>query len=259
MPSWKEQMKKSRHTSYPNSFTILNRNGDWAFQPVACKEEFFHAISRNVEWKTHKRVFGCNGPDLTGRIDKENPTIIFYGFKSDDDRRTKTRDQAKRIKSVLDALSERMKLSKAEVRLMPYGNAISIEPDPFYLKSPVGISGLMTFIRHAANTKYAFKNITDFVNKAIDGENRLDSWGYTGMVDAGAGDGEHFRSAKKNGTLIRFLNKTLKCFKRRGFSSYRYAPSAYSTDEFFLDGFAEYRPEEAGYSHHTMSSFEKEW
>jgi hypothetical protein len=244
-------MKKSHFKYHPNTFTMLGVDGDWAFQPVACKEEFFHAIARNLVWKTKKRLFGVNGPNSTSRIDRDEPTVIYYGSVD----RERLTQQADRIRQVLTLLTQRMKLKNAKVKVLQ-GNAISIKHPKFFLKSPVGMSGLMTFVRHAANTRYDIKNLNDFVNKAVGAEKRLDSWGYIEHVDNGVGDGEHFAYAKDRGTYLKFLNKSLPCFKHKGLDAYRHASDEVDYgDDFVLDGFADYDPKEVRYKRYTRKDF----
>lgn len=248
-------MKKHQLKHYPNTMTILNKEGNWLFSPVSCKEEFYHSIARHLAWRTKRKCFAINGKDTEGSMDASNPVIVYYG---ENDRKAR-RIQAERINKILTLLSNRQDLEDAEVVLPRNTNAILIRVDPWYIKSPVGISGILTFIREAATSKYEFGSIKKFVDRAI---KRNQSFPNGSSIDeyedwlnnqSQFEDPEHLEDARRSGVLAGFLNKSLKCFKKPGYDSYRYCNDYdASYGEVILDGFADYDKKESRYTRITM-------
>lgn len=248
-------MKKHQLKHYPHTMTMLNKDGDWLFTPVSCKEEFYHTIARHLSWRTKRKCFALNGRDTEGFIDTYKPTIVFYGNNDAKVRKF----QKKRIEKILGLLSDRQDLWNATTKLLNDSNAILITVDPWYLKSPVGISGLLTFIREAATSNYEFASIKSLVDQAIKRDKEpslnMDNNAYL-QWEANQPlfeDPEHLADARRNGNLKGFLNKSLKCFKKPRYDSYRYcADHDGYYGEFILDGFADYDKSERNYSRFTM-------
>jgi hypothetical protein len=220
---------------YNGDMAILNTKGRPTFDLMGCKEEFYASIAKHLAWRNSRvkekadTIFFGYNPD--GKIHTKSTRVAMYyiapqGFSPNDDR---TRgDVANRILDVVTKLCKRMKLrGKTKVRYtandQKFG-AVLVDTDKFFLRSTVSISFLMTIIRGAMFSKFAYDSADDFIAKlsSYAGEHEDDYLEDDDIIGIGADDAYHLSRAQSNGVLDAILNRTLPCLKRRGFNDHRY-------------------------------------
>jgi hypothetical protein len=97
---------------------------------------------------------------------------------------------------------------KPEVLLFKESNSCLITFDKWYYDSSVALSGLLTFIRAAANTDFDFESLDDFIINLI----KLTNY---------SNDVEHIKASLANGNLAGFLNRALPIFANSGSVNWR--------------------------------------
>lgn len=203
----KSEMKFSPN-QYGGSMAALTVDGNFAFGPLTCKEEFYYSICKNVAfWKSRN----CEYMDLLlgdpsfGKIDRRRPRFVYFVGAANADSLQRIAD---RVEYVITLLCKKMNVSDPRVFYTPSGHGIVCELPSIFIKSPYATSAVLTFIRGAAHTVFDFETLDDFITE-LTNEHVTDN------------DGYHLSSAIQNHTLDAFFEKRLPCMKHRGFDGYR--------------------------------------
>lgn len=200
---------------YHLKMSVLNTEGKLLFKTRACKEEFYHSVSRAVAWAkagAHTFINGkLMGFATTGSVSKKKPRFIIYYVEGDgQDRRLTRKRAAERILKTMTLLAIKQKLAMPKVFIVAKSQAIVVQLDPFYIKSPLATSAACTFIRGAARTAWVFDSLKDFIKQM-----RIDQ-----KYDCAHDDADHITESDSNGNLAGFLAKDLECLSYDGFDAY---------------------------------------
>lgn len=246
------KVKKIRSNSYLNDIDgyagemgILNKNGHLAFELVGCKEEFYWAVAKWIGFRKHKLRDYVNdalsGPYVESDVDTRKMRVVII-YRDREARKT----AAMRVLQVMEYLRKRLNLRTKTVVACSGGSGktVLVELDRWFLRSPVSISAALTFIRGALFSTFDFDSLDSFIEEMVNLDSKAEMLAYEDYQENSLvyDDAAHFRMASDNGNLDEFLDKSLPCLRRRGFSDCAY---------FMNDMYGEYRQDGiVGYHSH---------
>lgn len=175
--------------------SMLNTDGGLAFTPQTCKETTLYFVGQDaiLDFNVYVHVT----PAVCGRIDKNNPALVFWML----DRQVASRSEIiDRIESAISMLCSKMGLRAPVVQAIEdTKNAIAVFFPPYFMMtSPATMHGFMTFVRGAARNKHPTSSIYKFIDSMV----------WHSLNNDGCADATHIRASQN---LYDFLNKTMDC------------------------------------------------
>jgi hypothetical protein len=182
-------------SSYNYAMSMMAIDKALAFQPVMCKEVFCRSFLNDAVFQfKYGSVASCSYRH--GPIDLECPVIVMWV-------KGNVSGRAPKVQEVMDLLSERMGLKRSIVRFLENQPcAFTVEIDPWYLRAPLALHGILTFIRIGAKG-YEGKTFDELLHKVL-------------THQESCGDRDQVRAGNSNQNLQALLDKTASCLNRPG-------------------------------------------
>lgn len=224
-------VSKNQHkTRVQSKISVLAENGCMATLATACKETLLWYMCYDIGWNKKLSIKPGGWSGSSSQINRERPTFVIFG-NPDIGIRTK---QAHRVAKIAWMLNKHLGLEEPITSYSQgVGNAIYIETDGYYLKSPTGVHSFMTFIRAAFRSAAATENtssIEELPDQIIKHKHNCS-------------DSVQFRAAvsRPGDNVKSFLEKSLPCMNRDGFQDWRNKRALnHNADYYGLYGIAGY-------------------
>lgn len=195
---------------YKGQVTVVSTKGSLFTRPETCKDYVHDAIMHAI-WPVAAKAINVSNVGLKGAINLETPTFVLWTSPK------KVERNAAKFAQFMNQIESIMGLRMTVAH--PVATGITTQSAPFiaeadswWMKSPVGVSAYLLFLRLAIAMR-----LNESFESCID---RITSGKHDSKNAAIGRDAGYLTMAKKKGHLTGLLEKSLPCFNREDYSDY---------------------------------------